>query len=82
MAFLHPLGFTRQSSVWLLESPEHPLDNEAALHSAMVETKGVLTARERRLLSEWNEAEAQNDLVAMEEIENLLVEVRGLRYNA
>ena len=59
-----------------------PLDNETALHSAMVETNGVLTARERRLLSEWNEAEARNDLVAMEEIENLLVEVRGLRYNA
>jgi hypothetical protein len=48
----------------------------------MVETNRVLTARERRLLSEWNEAEARNDLVAMEEIENLLVEVRGLRYNA
>jgi hypothetical protein len=59
-----------------------PLDNETALHSAMVETNGVLTARERRLLSEWNEAEARDDVVAMGEIENLLVEVRGLRYNA
>jgi hypothetical protein len=62
-------------------SEEDPHDNEAALHSAMVETNGVLTARERRLLSEWNEAEARDDVVAMGEIENLLVEVRGLRYN-
>ena len=58
-----------------------PLDNEDALHRAMVETNGVLTARDRRLLSEWNEAEARNDVIAMEEIEGLLVEVRGLRYN-
>ena len=49
--------------------------------SAIVETNGVLTARERRLLSEWNEAEARDDVVAMGEIENLLAEVRGLRYN-
>ena len=62
-------------------SQDDPLDNEAALHRAMVETNGVLTARERRLLSEWNEAEARNDVIAMEEIEGLLVEVRGLRYN-
>ena len=62
-------------------SQDNPLDNEDALHRAMVETNGVLTARERRLLSEWNEAEARNDVIAMEEIEGLLVEVRGLRYN-
>ena len=62
-------------------SQDDPLDNEDALHRAMVETNGVLTARERRLLSEWNEAEARNDVIAMEEIEGLLVEVRGLRYN-
>jgi hypothetical protein len=47
----------------------------------MMETNNVLTARERRLQSEWNEAEARNDPIAMEEIENLLSEVRGLRYN-
>ena len=33
------------------------------------------------LLSEWGETEAHNDVIAMEEIEALLVEVRGLRYN-
>jgi hypothetical protein len=63
------------------EIEDDPLDNQDALHRAMVETNGVLTARERRLLSEWNEAEARNDVIAMEEIEGLLVEVRGLRYN-
>ena len=62
-------------------SEDDPLDNEAALHRAMVETTGVFTARERRLLSEWNEAEARNNVIAMEEIEGLLVEVCGLRYN-
>ena len=62
-------------------SEADPLDNEDALHRAMVETNGVLTARERRLLSEWNEAEARNDVIAMEEIEGILVEVRGSRYN-
>jgi len=61
-------------------SQDDPLDNEAALHRAMVETNGVLTARERRLPSEWNEAEARNDVIAMEEIEGLLVEVRDLRH--
>ena len=63
------------------EIEDDPLDNQDALHRAMVETNGVLTARERRLLSEWNEAEARNDVIAMEEIEGLLVEVRGLPYN-
>jgi hypothetical protein len=62
-------------------SEADPLDNEDALHRAKVETNGVLTARERRLLSEWNETEARNDVIAMEEIEGLLVEVRGSRYN-
>ena len=46
-----------------------------------MKTNGVLTARERRLLSEWNETEARNDVIAMEEIEGLLVEVRGSPYN-
>ena len=62
-------------------SEDGPHEAETALHSAMMETNNALTARERRLQSEWNEAEARNDPIAMEEIENLLSEVRGLRYN-
>lgn len=60
-------------------SEDGPHEAETALHSAMMETNNVLIARERRFQSEWNEAEARNDPIAMEEIENLLSEVRGLR---
>lgn len=62
--------------------PEEPVsESELALHNTMRETNEILVARERRLESEWNEAEARNYLGTMNEIEGLLAETRGLRYN-
>jgi hypothetical protein len=62
--------------------PEEPVsESELALHNTMRETNEILVARERRLESECNEAEARNSLGTMNEIEGLLAETRGLRYN-
>ena len=54
---------------------------ERALMQTMRETNGLLTAREHRLETEWDEAEAHHDSDAMQQLEGLIAEIRGLRYN-
>ena len=55
--------------------------SEIALQNTMMETNALLTAREHRLEAEWDEAEARHDLNSIQEIEGLIAETRGLRYN-
>ena len=64
------------------DSPETRIsESEIALQNTMMETNALLTAREHRLEAEWDEAEARHDLNSIQEIEGLIAETRGLRYN-
>ena len=67
------------------ESPDTPekerSPEERRFLETMRSTNELLSTRESRLQADYNEAELCNDLDAMERIDLLISETRGLRYN-